>query len=152
MKAIYEYDLRKEHLAISVLHNLIALGLTAWLPVITLLFNRVTSIEQLMAEDADRLLFQLEYFFDEEKNRNSDGRDQRLLSILAQLPIWYFHVASNGYHWNPLDEPLQNFTARHGCTTVFESPDPRIEPTQVIDWLSQLHDCIQAQDQDVLAS
>ena len=152
MKAIYEYDLRKEHLAICVFHKLIALELSAWLPVITLLFNRVASIEQLMDEDADRLLFRLEYFFSEEKNRNSDGRNQRLLSILAELPIWYFHVASNGHCWNPLEEPLQDFSTRHGCITVFEFPDPQIEPTQVIDWLSQLHDCMQAQGQNVLAS
>jgi len=152
MKAIYEYDMGKEHLAISVFHKLIALELTAWLPVITLLFHRIASIEQLMDKDADRLLFRLEYFFDEEKSRDSDGRDQRLLSILAELPIWYFRVASNGHYWNPLEEPLQDFTARHGGITVFKSPDPRIEPTRVIDWLSQLHECMQAQDQNVLVS
>jgi len=152
MKAIYEYDLRKEHLAISVFHKLIALELSAWLPVITLLFNRVASIEQLMDEDADRLLFRLEYFFDEEKNQNSDGRDLRLLSILAELPIWYFHIASNGHRWNPLEEPLQDFTTRHNYITVFESPDPRIEPTRIIDWLSQLYEYMQAQGQNVLAS
>jgi len=152
MKATYEYDLRKEHLAISVFHKLITLELSAWLPVITLLLNRVVSIEQLMDEDADRLLFRLEYFFDGEKSRDSDGSDQRLLSILAELPIWYFHVTSNGYHWNPLEEPLQDFTARHGYITVFESPDPRIEPSRVIDWLSQLYECMQAQGQNVLVS
>lgn len=152
MKAIYEYEVGKEHQAISVFHKLIALELTTWLPVITLLFHRIASIEQLMADNADRLLFQLEYFFDEEENRNSNDRVQRLLSILAKLPIWYFHVASARHQWNPLEEPLRDFTARHGCITVFESPDPILEPTLVIDWLTQLHVCLQTQGSNALVS
>ena len=150
MKAIYEYDVGKEHQAISVFHKLIALELTTWLPVITLLFYRIASIEQLLDKDADRLLFRLEHFADDEKHRNSGGSNQRLLSVLAELPTWYFHVASAKYHWNPLEEPLQDFTARHGCITVFESPDPILEPTLVIDWLTQLHDCLQTQDPNAL--
>jgi len=152
MKVICEYDVGNEHQAISVFHKLIALELSEWLPVITILFHRVACIEQVMDEDTDRLLFRLEHFFNEEENRNPSGRDQRLLSVLAESPIWRFHVVGDKQYWNPLEEPLQAFAARHGHITIFESPDPRIEPTLVMDWLLQLHEGIQAQDQNVLAS
>jgi len=152
MKAIHEYDLEQEHQAISVFYKLIALELVAWLPVITLLLHRVACIEQVMENDADKMLFRLECFFNEEKDQNLSGRNQRLFTVLTELPIWYFYVISNGYSWNPLEEPLQTFTARHGAITISECPDPRIGPAQLTHWLSQLDESLQAQDQNVLAS
>jgi hypothetical protein len=150
MKATYD-NADNAHQAISTLHELIALGMTEWVPIVTILLHRFVDIEPVMDDDTNKLLHRLALFINEERDRDPIDRDQRLMILLSELPAWRFHAVHGKQYWNPLNEPLRNFADRHGPVTVFESPDPKPQSAEVIDWLHQHHDSKQVQDQNALA-
>lgn len=137
MKSSYE-NVNEGHRLLEAFHELIELELSDWIPVIVIVLHRLAGIERIMDDRSDMSLRRLETFIQEEKARTSDNREKRLTILLSALPAWRFLVTGRARLWNPLDEPLSPFKERNGPICFVESPDPKPEPAQVVDWLYKL--------------
>ncbi|MEJ1355871.1 MAG: hypothetical protein RPU39_14450 [Candidatus Sedimenticola sp. (ex Thyasira tokunagai)] len=146
MKALY-VNANEGHRVTEALHELIELELSDWVPVIVIVLHRLAGIERIMDDYSDIPLGRLETFIQEEKYRNPDNREKRLITLLSELPAWCLFATAGSRLWNPLDESVHLFKERHGHICFFESPDPKPEPAQVIDWLYNLHHRTWAQSQ-----
>ncbi|MBL3600255.1 MAG: hypothetical protein JMN25_10345 [gamma proteobacterium endosymbiont of Lamellibrachia anaximandri] len=138
MKSPYE-NVNEGHRILETFHELIELELSDWIPVIVIVLHRLAGIERIMDDHSDMSLRRLETFIQEEKAKTPDNREKRLTTLLSALSAWRFLATDGAQLWNPLDEPLHPFKERSGPICFVESPDPKPEPAQVIDWLYQLH-------------
>ncbi|RLJ16693.1 hypothetical protein DJ030_16295 [bacterium endosymbiont of Escarpia laminata] len=138
MKSPYE-NVNEGHRLLEALHELIELELSDWIPVIVIVLHRLAGIERIMDDHSDMSLRRLETFIQDEKARTSNNREKRLTTLLSALPAWCFLATDGAQLWNPLDESLHQFKRRNGPIVFFESPDPKPEHAQVIDWLYKLH-------------
>ncbi|MBL3528505.1 MAG: hypothetical protein JMN27_13730 [gamma proteobacterium endosymbiont of Lamellibrachia anaximandri] len=138
MKSPYE-NVNEGHRILEAFHELIELELSDWIPVVAIVLHRLAGIECIMDDNSDISLRRLEIFIQEENTRNPGNREKRLITLLSELPAWCFLATGGARLWNPLDESLHLFKERNGPICFFESPDPKPEPAQVIDWLYKLH-------------
>lgn len=138
MKSPYK-NVNEGHRILEAFHELIELELSDWIPVVAIVLHRLAGIECIMDDHSEIPFRRLETFIQEEKARTSNNREKRLTTLLSELPAWRFLATDGAQLWNPLDEPLHPFKKHNEPIVFFESPDPKPEPAQVIDWLYKLH-------------
>ena len=114
--------------------QLLATGLSRWIPALMCLLHHYEGIERALAPEErplDYLADALVHLID----TPAADQEDRLIDAVATMPLFYYRAGGKQTLWIPGNETFRQFERRIGRVTVWQAWQPQLSESEVKQWL-----------------
>ena len=114
--------------------QLLATGLSRWIPALMCLLYHYEGIERALAPEErplDYLAEKLVRLID----APAIDREARFTETVAAMPLFYYRAGGKQTLWIPDNETFRQFEQRIGTVTIWQAWQPQLSESEVTQWL-----------------